>query len=217
MRPKGKLFALVVLFAAVGLLTATGAFTTVEADREADVTAEGDANALLAMEPHQNSEFATIEDDQIKISLNDSNGGVQSETTGVNLNATTLDDNVLNITNNGEENIELEINVDTKNGAEIVFYNATGQHQDSWAGSYNNTDNAQTLSELQLTTPSEANTVDGTNRIAINDSSARPVLTSGETIVVGIYIETYGLSDGQAIFADSDAITITAEESDPGS
>ena len=50
MRPKGKLFALVVLFAAVGLLTATGAFTTVEADRTADGNVAGDSSALLALE-----------------------------------------------------------------------------------------------------------------------------------------------------------------------
>jgi hypothetical protein len=204
MRPKGKLFALVVLFAAVGLLTATGAFTTVEADRTADVNVAGDSSALLQIEPANNSEFADVNGNtgEVQIQLNSSNleGG-----DGVNSNATTVDDNVLNITNNGANDVYVEIQSPAANGAEIAFYNAT-------AGSGVENSGSNDVKSVFSNTP-EYDDVNYDNRYILNSSNARVRLNSGSQVMVGIYIETYGLTNSTSdIFSDD--ITITAESVD---
>jgi hypothetical protein len=115
MIPKGKLLALVLVFGAVGTLAATGAFTTVEAERTANVTVAGDANALLAVQPIEdegNSDFINQQDTQgqaFEINLDGDNDGV-------NTNATTTAEDIFNITNNGEESVTVWIN--TENGAQ---------------------------------------------------------------------------------------------------
>ena len=115
MIPKGKLLALVLVFGAVGTLAATGAFTTVEAERTANVTVAGDANALLAVQPIEadgNSDFINQQNTQgqaFEINLDGDNDGV-------NTNATTTAEDIFNITNNGEESVTVWIN--TENGAQ---------------------------------------------------------------------------------------------------
>ncbi len=105
MFPKGKLLALLLAFTAVGGLAATGAFTTVEAERTADVSVDGDANALLAIEPIPNpadSDFVTqsgTEDQTFEIVLDNA----------VNARASTTAEDLINITNNGEEPVDLWI------------------------------------------------------------------------------------------------------------
>jgi hypothetical protein len=105
MIPKGKLLALLLAFTAVGGLAATGAFTTVQAERTADVSVDGDANALLAIEPipdPANSDFVTqsdTEDQTFEIDLDNA----------VNARASTTAEDLINITNNGEEPVDLWI------------------------------------------------------------------------------------------------------------
>ena len=114
MIPKGKLLALVLVFGAVGTLAATGAFTTVEAERTADVNVAGDANALLAIQPTENPEGSSFiqqgntVDDQFEIVLqgNDDSG------VGLNPQSTTTAQNIFNITNNGEEPVDVWINTE---------------------------------------------------------------------------------------------------------
>jgi hypothetical protein len=207
MRPKGKLFALVVLFAAVGLLTATGAFTTVEADRTADVTVAGDSAALLQLEPANNSEFANVNSaGELEISLNTSSNNAQADATGVNSNATTLDDNVFNVTNNGQENIYLQVNAPAASNAEVAFYNAS--NTDGFEGGSAGT----SLGDQSVL---DSSTLDVSDRYLVNgtNSASRIQINSGNTVMIGIYIQTEdGLNSGP-IFDDSE-ITITAESTE---
>ena len=112
MRPKGKLFALFAVFAAIGLVTASGAFTTVTAERTADVNTAGDADALLAIQPgdgsNGNNGYAQqTGDGTIELSLD---GDFNDQgAAGVNNNATTEVDNVINITNQGTQEVNIYI------------------------------------------------------------------------------------------------------------
>ena len=105
MIPKGKLLALLLAFTAVGGLAATGAFTTVQAERTAEVNVDGDANALLQITPvpdPANSDF---------ISENNTGGGTFqiSLDDNVNARASTSAEDLVNITNNGEEPVDVWI------------------------------------------------------------------------------------------------------------
>ena len=106
MIPKGKLLALLMVFTAVGGLAATGAFTTVEAERTADVNVEGDAGALLAIQPTnttEETEFLTEDD------TTDSEFQINLEEAQLNTNATTTQEDFFNITNNGENTVAVWI------------------------------------------------------------------------------------------------------------
>jgi Protein of unknown function (DUF1102). len=110
MIPNGKLLALVLAFVAVGGLVATGAFTSVEAERTADVSVGGDQSALLGLDPIDSSSFVQNGDtssDTFEINL----GSKQ-----VNTNATTDAGPIVNVTNNGQNTVELFISV---SGGEI--------------------------------------------------------------------------------------------------
>jgi hypothetical protein len=97
MKPKGKLFALVAVFAAIGLVTATGAFTSVQAQRTADVNVAGDANALLQLTPA--SPHASI----------GGNGQLSIAVDNLNNDARTDLGPVFNITNNGDDEVTVQI------------------------------------------------------------------------------------------------------------
>lgn len=126
MRPKGKLFALLALFAAIGLITASGAFTTVSAERTADVNTAGDGSALLALEPHQSSangagQYAVNNtNNQLELQLTPDEGA-----TGVNLNAVTEIELVFNITNQGNQEVDVSIIKQGANSEYVEFYAGT--------------------------------------------------------------------------------------------
>ena len=110
------------MFAAVGLITATGAFTTVEAERTADVEVAGDANALLTLEEGpDNPEYLDTTDDQIVFDIT---AGAQDEEQ-LNLNALTVIEGVINVTNNGNNEITLSVSLNGDN-AGLVEFNADG-------------------------------------------------------------------------------------------
>ena len=143
MRPKGKLFALVVLFAAVGLLTATGAFTTVEADRTAEINTAGDSNALVAIQAaDENGEYLTQNGNEAEFDL-----GAPNSADGVNLNASTNINRTINITNNGGDPVNVHIEASGDNNGYVSFYanqtagadtNITGAGNTVEVGSGNN-------------------------------------------------------------------------------
>ena len=105
MIPKGKLLALLLAFTAVGGIAATGAFTTVEAERTADVNVDGDANALLAIEPIP----ATDESDFIGQSDTDDEPFQLVLDEAVNARASTTAEDLFRITNQGAEPVDLWI------------------------------------------------------------------------------------------------------------
>ena len=105
------------MFAAVGLITATGAFTTVEAERTATVDVAGDANALLALDEGSNAPDGVVSNQdtgEIQIDLESGNFGNQGAQ-GLNSNATTTFDELIEVQNQGTDNISLS-----------VSYNITG-------------------------------------------------------------------------------------------
>jgi hypothetical protein len=105
MIPKGKLLALLLAFTAVGGIAATGAFTTVEAERTADVNVDGDANALLAIEPIP----ATGESDFIGQPDTDNEPFQLVLDEAVNARASTTAEDLFRITNQGAEPVDLWI------------------------------------------------------------------------------------------------------------
>lgn len=196
MRPKGKLLALFAMFAAVGLITATGAFTTVEAQRTAEVNVAGDSAALLQLEPANGSEFASANNGEVEITL---------DSQGVNSNATTVDDEVLNITNNGNDDVFVQIDAPAATNTEVVFYNAsTSTNLEGTGGS--------TLDDLS-NTPSNDLAYD--DRYILNSSNKRLQINSGNSETVGIYVDTHGADNSSVsnIFSDGEII-ITAESTD---
>jgi hypothetical protein len=120
MRPKGKLFALVALFAAVGLITATGAFTTVEAERTATVDVAGDSAALLGIEASSNiDEGAGSQTDGVfQLNLDDAVGN--SDAQGLNPDANTTLTPLVNVTNQGSNDVDVTISATTEQGDVIV-------------------------------------------------------------------------------------------------
>jgi hypothetical protein len=92
-------------FTAVGGLAATGAFTTVEAERTADVNVDGDANALLAIEPIPE----TGESDFIGQPDTDNEPFQLVLDEAVNARASTTAEDLFRITNQGAEPVDLWI------------------------------------------------------------------------------------------------------------
>jgi hypothetical protein len=148
MRPKGKLFALFAVFAAIGLVTATGAFTSVEADRTVEVEVEGDASALLALEPadtsnYPNGAYARSDGGQLQIVLNSSNSPGNGGT-GINQDAVTKLDNVFNITNQGTQPVDLTVtatanspsnlNTGSGSGAPNIYFYQGGDEGSEFSG-----------------------------------------------------------------------------------
>lgn len=134
MRPKGKLFALLAVFAAIGIVTATGAFTTVSAERTVNVNVTGDASALLAMEPNAtsaNGGYASMDGTDVMVDISESNDNQSADATtegnfsgsGVNDNATTTMDYVINITNQGTQPVEVSATYGGVDGFRL--YNAS--------------------------------------------------------------------------------------------
>jgi hypothetical protein len=203
MIPKGKLLALLLVFTAVGGVAATGAFTTVQADRTANVQAVGDANALLQIVPASNTEFATSDSGQVEINFQDDQDGDSTSSTGVNLDAETLDDNVINITNNGNDDVTVFATASVQNSAELEFY----VHQNEVSGTNTSAtiENSSDVSEVPSNLP-------GGNRYVINSESKGVVLNPGDTISVGLYLSTDSTNVGtdNQLFASGDPVTITA-------
>ena len=88
---------------ATGLIFGSGAFTQVEAERAVNVNVADDANAFLAMQSTSDLS-GTNTDNVVEINL-DNTGPTPAQ--GINYNATTTVDPVLNVTNNGGQQVEL--------------------------------------------------------------------------------------------------------------
>ena len=113
------------MFAAIGLITATGAFTTVEAERTAEVSVAGDSAALLQLTANDSagtngSDYVTT-DGAISIDFDGSDTDIGNDADGLNPNANTEFDSIIDITNQGNQNIGLStsVNVTTNNVAGV--------------------------------------------------------------------------------------------------
>lgn len=193
MGSKGKLLVLVAIFAAFVLVTATGAFSTVEAQRTADVNVAGDSGALLGLEAGD-SGLIQSPNDEVEITLDgNSNAG------GVNANAITAVDEprFLNITNNGNQNVEINIEYTTGTDVDVYFVVSEDDVADNTSGSLDDT-NKLSDGDTQL--------IDTTAKYSLEDNTV--TIGSGDKVSVGIIIDTRGANSGVEII-DGD-ITITA-------
>jgi hypothetical protein len=210
------------MFAAVGLITATGAFTTVEADRTAEVDVAGDSNALLGIESAEaNEEIVDDSGDQVEISLDNSNTQAAAGQ-GINANGVTDFGSVLNLTNNGEDTIDVKIEVQTQdvNPESLHFYVEEGEISESIgvsnedivgsrlaavsASDVNNRDNPVSTRD-RFEPNSKASITDS------NDNSHVVVtLDAGEQVTVGLMVDLLGqdLSDDDQVISE---ITIVAD------
>jgi|APHM01.1.fsa_nt_gi hypothetical protein len=201
MIPKGKILALLLAFTAVGGLAATGAFTTVQAERTADVETTGDADALLGLEAIDDTEFAENDGGTLEISAQDES---------VNNDAVTLDDNVINVTNRGNDEVTLSATLDSssdRDSGDLAFYVAQSElNTDS-----STTGDAKVINALNNT----PDNLDGDNRFVIDSEPDGVVLGPGDSVTVGLYLNTEGItSNDTQLFASSDAATFTANATD---
>jgi hypothetical protein len=239
MIPKGKLLALLMIFTAVGGLAATGAFTTVQAERTADVNVDGDANALLAIQPNETSEDSNFiqdgdtSDSTFSINLEGEDGNTGS----LNANATTTAENLFNITNNGEEDVDVWISTNggaqTNNGSvNTTFYVddrelSSGEvtedavNIDNRIDKFNafvDTDDSEGEFDVVMSESEASDSIDESpgNTTTVN-------LDPGESIRVSLAIEIEDESDidlsdsNQAVLEEVTIIAVNDDESDAGS
>lgn len=114
------LIALGTVAVATGVIFGSGAFTTVEADRTAEITVEDDSAAFLQIQAN-NPNFASTVDsggaDVVQIDLDAGSGG---DGDGVNPDAYTQIENVINVTNQGTQEVTLDVTAD-EDGVNLVF------------------------------------------------------------------------------------------------
>lgn len=95
-----------------GALLGTGAFTTVEAERTVTVETAGDADAFLGITPFPgspNDDYVTVsESGAVEITI--TSEGTDAAGGGVNENAVTAIDRLLEVTNNGTQRVAVGFN-----------------------------------------------------------------------------------------------------------
>ncbi|MFD1563216.1 hypothetical protein ACFR99_06620 [Haloarchaeobius amylolyticus] len=122
MTKRNVLFVLGLVVAIGGMAIASGAFTQVEADRTVDVTVDDDGNAFLQIED-AGSDFVTTSDGEIEISTANFDGGVHQ-------NATVTTDSALNLTHNGNDDMNYTVHFDTTGvtGGDLVVRDEDGNN-----------------------------------------------------------------------------------------
>lgn len=108
MNRKRGLIGIVLTLSILLLVTQTGAFSSVSAERNIEVSVAGDADAYLALEPHEGSQgdYARVVDGQLELAF-DETAGVSGQ--GVNQNAITGFEDVFNVTNQGTQRVAVSI------------------------------------------------------------------------------------------------------------
>jgi hypothetical protein len=145
----------------------TGAFTSVKADRSVDINTTGDANAFLSIERATDGSGTVtptageyVEGNQnngtLSIDLASADDTSNSGASGINKNAKTIFDNLLDITNNGTQDVVLSVDSDliASQGGFLGIYaeNSQGDSSDNTGLSSSDTSQTTTL------TPGEAAT-----------------------------------------------------------
>lgn len=195
MIPKGKVLALLMIFTAVGGVAATGAFTTVQAEREASVSTAGDGAALLQITKADGSQFAEAGGSNGELTINLAN----SDGDGLNLDSQTLEDGVIDITNNGNDDIVITATADTVDSTTAEFYVEDDEL----------TEDSNIASEASLDQEVSSETVpNGGTRQAIASNGIS--LGSGDSVTIGLYVSV-GDNSQDNIFAADDPVTITAD------
>ena len=208
---KGKLIALAAIVAALGVVVGTGAFTTVAADRTAEVDVAGDDSALVGL--NGLDEITNNDDGDFTLDLEGEGSG------GLNDEGVTDFGSVLEIANNGQEEVTVYIDLATQdvNPSSVHFYVEDGELSgtpgvaslDSVAASVQNSAN-DPLSDRSM--------FDAGNRYSITyDSETTNVETlgvtlgAGDAVNVGLLIDLIeqDLGDDTEVISD---ITVVADD-----
>lgn len=103
--------------AAVGAsaLIGSGAFTSVQAERDFNVEVVGDEDALLGIAPYDgpNGQYASEENGLVEVDFTSND---EAEETGLNDRARTNIENVLEITNNGTQDVLVNVALEDSDG-----------------------------------------------------------------------------------------------------
>jgi hypothetical protein len=189
------------LVAGGGALLGTGAFTTVTAERTVNVQTEGDADAFLALAPADrdgdgNNEYVSApgDDGTVEIDLSNSGDNSDGSASGLNQNAETTFRNLVNVTNNGTQEVtELELNMSVSAGPEgdstgditadeTFHFTVTDPDGDDYEATFDNSDgNADNILTGNNDFPGSLESGDGINFGLIvdlldggNDNNALP-------------------------------------------
>lgn len=149
--------------AAVG----SGAFTSVEADRSVDVEVAGDSSSYLALSrvtgSKNSQKYVSKSNGEISFNFSDSNGSVDG--TGFNPDATTQIDSLLNVSNQGTQNVNFWINISSlSTGSADVTFSTDGD-----------------ISSSQLA-------YDGSNSGSVTEVTLSP----GDSITLDLKVDTTG-------------------------
>jgi len=127
--------------AGAGVIGGSGAFTSVEADRTVNISTTGDGSAALALAAAPDSdnatEYVSTSNGQIQLDLDGTSAGAS----GINQNAKTTIDNLVQITNNGSQaltSLNVEITNSGDNNISGIFTFTKGSDGDTTLG--NNVD-----------------------------------------------------------------------------
>jgi hypothetical protein len=175
------------LLAGVGGLTAvgagalgTGAFTSVTAERTVDVQVAGDAAAYLALDDidsEPNSEYVDATGDTVEITLDQTAAGGQ----GLNKQATTRIDNILQVSNQGTQEVAFWLDTTVAEGG--IDGDTSTDDADYLTVEGKDEVSSGSLSSTQLA-------YDGTNSASLEPLT----VPTGEDIVLNVVIESVASS-----------------------
>lgn len=198
-----------------GVITGTGAFTAVEAERTVTVETTGDADAFVGITPYPdsaNTDYVTApEDGTVEIDI--TGEGTDAPMEGVNKNAVTAIDRLLEVTNNGTQAVA--VGFDAAYAEQRGdFSNSKYEHPYGWTYATNESKDAavvlwmspkedkvdDTYEELRpgLTTTgfSGSTLVDGTTirdevgETVPDSGETRRVVNPGESLHIGAVVDT---------------------------
>lgn len=176
---------IVVLFVfvlAAAVVAGTGAFSAITADRAAAVDMTADASSYLGMSPHSgpNGAYAEVDaDGLVELRLTGGNQNIGSEIaggTGVPGEATTLVEDVINVTNQGTQPVTVWI---TEDSDAVAFGTTTDGHG------------------------------------AIDEEANGFTLSPGQTMEVGLMIDTSGIAGEERLLESATAHAVAAGASVP--
>jgi hypothetical protein len=211
------------LIAGAGAVLGTGAFTTVEAERTVSVETAGDANAFLAITPGSEGDQYVEANGTVEIDITDTNAGGQ----GVNQNATTAIDQLLEVTNNGTQDVA--VGFDNEYAIQQGDYNSTGQEYPGGWG-YAVADSEWAAAVWASPLPAELNDplaeirpqlvttgFDGSTLVSGNSIhnevrlSSERTISPGESLNIGIIVDTRNSTLGTIPGDLDDTVSLYAE------
>lgn len=222
---RGLLAGLGALAAGAGGLVATGAFDTVEAERSVTLETAGDADAFLGITPGAGGDKYITQNGTIEIDISETEAGGS----GVNENAITAIDQLLEVTNNGTNTVEVgfkdEYAIDKEDYDEAPggWGYAVSEDEDAavvaWASPLpEDLDEGETLEDdvrpgLTTTGFDGSTLVDGRTIVDEIDEIDERTIQPGGSLNIGVLVDTRESTVEENDIPDdlTDAITLFAE------